>query len=677
MKKKYDFWMIVSYYFLNILNTYFLTSKVLNRYIVTFKHTFTSELFSFLGNFVVLTFILLIGIIILRRPKRILIYLIVVTGLLNLGIIVLGYYTKSYKLAFSAFNFSIFRNPTGGFAANVFFDWIYELFGYFRIVSFLPFVVMLSIFLVHKKEIDNEKIEISWQKLMHISTILVVLQIASYQNFTTSLKKNWRYSSDYAQYGCQYTGVYNYYLSEFIFRIDNRTLIDDKLSTEDTYLKLADYNKNQESYVNFIDGKTYSNKDKQTGILKDYNVFTIQMESTMAFCFENTYKGLEITPNFNNLFKDDNCFYFNNVFTNVGIGNTSDAEFCYFTGLYPTGDMTIVWEFNDYDFQMKTLGDYMNKDYVMYSYNPTTEVFYNHKNVHERLYKVNKYRGLETYEQLYPRRENADKYLNYWIKDNSILNWANQYFLEVTHNGERCHTFLETITPHNPFPDFSSELGFEHYNFNLGALNYQLDNYLNQIHFNDKLLYDFIMETSDTNSSKYMENTVYILYGDHGNALPKDCYDKLYGRELTDFEYRRILLNIPVIVYDPSGKIYESLQGEDITSILSSVKAERDLNRTLRNLLGIESSDYQFGVNIFSGEPSYSYDPKNFDIITDNFMYSKKKDEYVVYKNAFNMNIVEKIEDYRSKQDLYLNTLVYSSKKRTNKISKGSLAENF
>ncbi|UKI48874.1 MAG: hypothetical protein L6U99_08480 [Clostridium sp.] len=91
-------------------------------------------------------------------------------------------------------------------------------------------------------------------------------------------------------------------------------------------------------------------------------------------------------------------------------------NFVIFTGLYPTGDMTIVWEFNDYDFQMKTLGDYMNKDYVMYSYNPTTEVFYNHKNVHERLYKVNKYRGLETYEQLYPRRENADKYLNYWIK---------------------------------------------------------------------------------------------------------------------------------------------------------------------------------------------------------------------------------------------------------------------
>ncbi|UKI48876.1 MAG: hypothetical protein L6U99_08490 [Clostridium sp.] len=32
-------------------------------------------------------------------------------------------------------------------------------------------------------------------------------------------------------------------------------------------------------------------------------------------------------------------------------------------------------------------------------------------------------------------------------------------------------------------------------------------------------------------------------------------------------------------------------------------------------MLGIESSDYQFGVNIFSGEPSYSYDPKKISIL--------------------------------------------------------------
>ena len=80
------------------------------------------------------------------------------------------------------------------------------------------------------------------------------------------------------------------------------------------------------------------------------------MESTMGFCFNQSYNGVEVTPYFNQLFKEQNCFYFNKAYTTVGIGNTSDAEFAFFTGMYPVGDMTIAWEYDAYDFGISNLG---------------------------------------------------------------------------------------------------------------------------------------------------------------------------------------------------------------------------------------------------------------------------------------------------------------------------------
>ena len=91
--------------------------------------------------------------------------------------------------------------------------------------------------------------------------------VGSYQYYQYSFRKNWGFSTDYAQYGVQYAGAYNYYLSEFIFRIDNRP-IDRTADLRKKENDLLEYNKNKSSYVNAIDQKVYSNQDKQTGILK-------------------------------------------------------------------------------------------------------------------------------------------------------------------------------------------------------------------------------------------------------------------------------------------------------------------------------------------------------------------------------------------------------------------------
>ena len=653
LKKHIFLWISIIYFVLNLLNTLFLTANGLNQYVIPFNLTFGSLVFSFLGNFAILGIFYLIGIICIKREKWITVYLLSITLLLNVAIIVLQYYIKNYKLAFSIFNFSLIKNPTGGFGKNVFLDWVFELFINYRIICIIPFVVLLICFIVNRKGFIKEKCSISWKKVFCMFILLIGFSISSYSYYRSSLKKNWQYSTEYAQYGCQYAGVYNYYVGEFVFHIDNRILTPEQDDKD-----IEEYNKNKESYVNVIDGKTYSNQDNQTGILKGKNLYVIQMESTMSFCFEHSYNGIEVTPYLNSLFQKENCFYFDHVYTTVGVGNTSDAEFSFFTGLYPTGDMTIVWEWEEYDFELLTLGNYF-KDYKTYSYNGTNESFYNHNNFHESAYGIDNFRGLETFETEYPREKYPEKYLGYWISDSEILKWAAQTAKQEHQNGYNSFSFVETITPHNPFYDLSAALpGYIKDDFDLGMTYYQLENYINQVKYDDKLLYDFLMDASNPNSENYLENTVFILYGDHGNGLSKGAYESLFKRKLTALEYRQLLLNIPVIFYDPTGTIEASTKGMD-PNILSMTKSNTDLHRTVVNLFGFEETYPYYGVNMFSGEPSYSYDPKNFDIITDDFIYNAKNEEFSLFKAAtLNMDIVNHICEKRKVLDGYLNQLV-------------------
>lgn len=665
MKKHTFLWITILYFVLNIANTYFLTTSTLNQYITTFRHSFLSETFSMFGNFSILAIIYLIGIITLKNEKKTSIFLLSVTGVLNIIIIALQYYTKGYKLAFSLFNFTLFKSPSGGFGGNVFLDWLYELFVYYRILSILPFIIMLVLFLKNKKQLSTETIYVSIKKIICTFAMLICISFSTYRYYQHSLKQNWNFSTDYAQYGCQYAGVYNYYISEFIFRIDNRNInIEENETPDDEYEELNTINKNKLQYTNIIDDKVYSSKDNQTGILKGKNLFVIQMESTMSFCYNSKFNDIEVTPYFNELFNDPNCFYFSNTYTSVGIGNTSDAEFAFFTGFYPTGDMTIAWEYDTYDFTLPSLGEHL-EEYQSYSYNGTNENFYNHNNLHEGLYHIDDFRGLESYEAMYPKKQYPEKYLNYWISDKSNLQWAVDTAIEQHNNGFNSFSFIETITPHNPFNDLSNELSFENYDFNIGGTYYQLENYLNQVKFNDKFLYDFLMDVTNPESDNYLENTVFVLYGDHGNALSKGSYEALFNRKLTDLEYRKLLLNIPVIFYDPTGSIAKSIDNTTIDKVLSQTKSNTDIYRTIINLFGVNTSTPYYGINMFSGEPGYSYDPKNFDIITDDFIYNNKNKEYELFNDSkLDADVIAYVINHRKIQDEYLNTYVYSSKER-------------
>ena len=56
-----------------------------------------------------------------------------------------------------------------------------------------------------------------------------------------------------------------------------------------------------------------------------------------------TINGQEITPNLNQLAKEG--LYFNNYYTQIGPGNTADAEFSTMDSLYPLPDDVVFIDY--------------------------------------------------------------------------------------------------------------------------------------------------------------------------------------------------------------------------------------------------------------------------------------------------------------------------------------------
>ena len=133
-------------------------------------------------------------------------------------------------------------------------------------------------------------------------------------------------------------------------------------------------------------------------------------------------------------------------------------------------------------------------------------------------------------------------------------------------------------------------------------------------------------------------------------AFSKSSYEKVFQRKLTDIEFRKLLLEIPAIIYDPSGKInnYIDTNKLDRDYMLNRTLSQIDLFSTVKSMYNL-SSEVTLGVDMFGSEPSFAINPKNLDIMGDGFFYTVKNGDYVLdginYKQM--IEIVERIKKFK------------------------------
>jgi phosphoglycerol transferase MdoB-like AlkP superfamily enzyme len=621
---------VVLYFVLNVLVTYLVTLDYFNPNIVSFKLPFINHVFCVIGNFAILLLLLFIGKCLFKKERCLFKYIITITFLLNFFIFLIGYFTRNFKAMLSFHNLTLFRNPDAGFAKQIVIDGLGEMLRGWELLCFIPFIVLLLFYLLIRRKVR----EVKHYRIRFLFILLLtslILSISSIMYFNIDVNKNWKFRSEYSLYGVSTCGIYNYYFSELVLGMDYN---------EEYYLK---------SKESSSDLSSYNKLEQDYGVYSGMNLFVIQAEALSSFVIDLEYDNKLITPYLSSLLLEDDVFFFPNVNTVVGMGNTSDAEFAFNTGYYPLGDLTIVWEAKDRLFEIGSLPK-MFKDYICYAYNPTIEGFYAHKYVFENLYKFDEFKGFETHNKLYPYEKNTNMYLQKkWVSDEAILNLALADSKKVLDENKNFYVFAQTITPHYPFVDLDYYKEFDCYDFK--NLDKKFNNYLNQIHYIDKVLYDFLSIGKEA-----LENTVFLIYGDHGNTLPKEGFEEVLGRKLTDLEYRKLLLEIPVIIYDPSGKLTNYLSVNEIDVDYNRVLSQIDLFQTVGSLFSLERENH-LGVNIFSNNKSFVVEPKGLDIITDDFFYSMKNAQYKIYSDISYLemiNEVSKISEFKLASDIYL-----------------------
>lgn len=163
------------------------------------------------------------------------------------------------------------------------------------------------------------------------------------------------------------------------------------------------------------------------------------------------------------------------------------------------------------------------------------------------------------------------------------------------------------------------------------------------------------------------EDTVVVLYGDHGSGIA-DVSQMFYenpelfknsvnpnitleeneiSRKLLE---RKMLAQVPMIIYDPSGASHEILPPQTI----SLVRSHSSISRTLANLFGLDPT-YYFGINALSDTLTFAYNPRNFDIFADGLIISGQSIDFVIekeYQEFYDLEKLEKVvEAFRKQKD--------------------------
>ncbi len=640
-----------------------MTTAPLNRYLTAFERTPLFELNSIVGNFAVLTIILFVGFLIFTKTNKRLIYLIVVTFLLNGLIFALGIFTKYYQTIFSFYEMTLFKNPATTLGISILLESLKELVVYYRIIVFVPGITLIVYYTYLKRYYSKTEVKIKEEALLSFKplnamfvVVGIILSFTTLGIFNISMNSNWTIYAERPLYGVQTAGLYNYYFGQALgFKYDFENIVEADPSW------YVDYNKNQNTYTN-VYGEVYSNNltksqastvildgtidnNKLNGILKDKNLVLIHLESFNHFLLNEAGPYLDETylPTLKALLEQS--YVLDNFYTNVGLGNSSDAELSVLTGLYPSGDTTLYWNYKDGNYTLPALPQLFSNRLSISLHGDVLE-FYNRGVVHEQLF------GFDDFYYYNPQENNFEGTKNGyykfedityastedspWLSDLALLEWTKAVY--DTKGDQKVFLFPITIQPHTPYEYNPFENRFTNEDINLEATTLR---YLNYEAYLESFYKKFIEVSHE------LDNTAYVFYSDHGSGIPQDDLATILGLEssngtsevndnvLSRLEYQREMIKTLAFIYVPDDTHEtDGLKRGLMTGTQSLVRSQVDLYRTIVELFDLQTDNYYFGVNALSDEHTFSIDSRTFSVVTDDY--------YIIGKRLHNTNDLDK-----------------------------------
>ncbi|MDF2537886.1 MAG: hypothetical protein K0S76_907 [Herbinix sp.] len=295
------------------------------------------------------------------------------------------------------------------------------------------------------------------------------------------------------------------------------------------------------------------------GIGNGKNLVVIQLEAFQEFVIGAEYQGQEITPNLNQLLKQDTIL-FDQYYSNIGKGNTADAEFSSLNSLYPIidGESYRLFEentFNGLPWLMREQG------YEAFAVHGYKGEFWNRENAYPE-------QGFQDYISLEDLKQ--DELIGMGVSDKSMFKQL------VPILGSKINPFFSfviTLTNHHPFV-----LEEQYRTLTLADEDKEtkFGDYLETVRYTDEAVGQFIQDLKDAG---LYENTVIALYGDHHglNCGMEDVQEQVSAFLGRTYDYDE-MLNIPLIIHVPGSGIKETI---------STTGGQIDFMPTIANIMGL------------------------------------------------------------------------------------------
>ena len=338
-------------------------------------------------------------------------------------------------------------------------------------------------------------------------------------------------------------GVVNFFLEDTFKYIVAHNIVS---TADKSFLKTFAENKTPA-----LTGKS----EKYFGVEKGKNLIIIQVESLENAVINKTINGQEITPNLNQLAKQG--LYFDNYYTQIGPGNTADAEFSTMDSLYPLPDDVVFIDYakNTFAALPQLL---VNNGYKTYSMHGDVPTFWNRSNIYPQLGYQKAY-GLDDYVITRPVGEGPSDLGDEDLFSQSLprLESFKQPFIAT----------LITMSLHTPFilPADLQTLKIPSQT-NLTETQWE---YMQAAHYTDKAIGEFI---DGLKKDGLYNNSLILIWGDHESF--QDIYAVLSPDNLNaDAQTAQLYKNLDVGVIagaDFNNNILPPLQNSQVPMILIS-----------------------------------------------------------------------------------------------------------
>ena len=309
------------------------------------------------------------------------------------------------------------------------------------------------------------------------------------------------------------------------------------------------------------------------GLARGRNVIFIQVESLENAVMKTKVGGEEITPNLNKLLGEG--LYFSNYYTQVGMGNTADAEFSSLNSLYPLPDSVAFVDHaqNRYAALPQQLVDHGYKTFVFHGDVPT---FWNRANIYPNL-------GYQTWYMKSSYTISTPIGIT-GVGDEDLFE---QSLPRVTSLPQPFMATLITLSSHTPFilPDNLRTLSIP----SESGLNDTQQQYLESIHYTDQQLGAFMDQLK---KSDVYAHSLIVIFGDHGSYTN---ISQALGMERQDVAGMNNN-QVPLLILAP---------GTNLTGERTTPGSHVDIYPTVAHLLGMEPPRSALGLDLLDASTTH------------------------------------------------------------------------